>query len=48
VARVSDPTIGSSATTLTNAVLGPVLQITPTATDTLTVDFIGTAQEVVR
>lgn len=48
VARVSAPTIGSSATTLTNAVLGPVMQITPTATDTLTVDFIGTAQEVTR
>jgi len=48
VARVSVPTIGSSATTLTNAVLGPVLQITPTATDTLTVDFIGTAQELPR
>jgi hypothetical protein len=48
VSRVSAPTIGSTGTNLTNAVLGPVLQITPTATDTLTVDFIGTAQEVTR
>ena len=48
VARVTAPTIGSSGTNLTNALLGPVLQITPTATDTLTVDFIGTAQELTR
>ena len=32
VGRVAAPTIGSSATTLTNAILGPVFQITPTAT----------------
>ena len=48
IARVSAPTIGSSATTLTNAILGPVFQITPTATDTLTVDFVLAAQELVR
>jgi hypothetical protein len=48
VARVSGATIGSSATTLTNAVLSPVFQITPTATDTLTVDFVMVAQEVTR
>jgi len=48
VARVSAPTIGSSGTTLTNAVIGQVFQITPTATDTMTVDFVGTAQEVSR
>lgn len=48
VSRVSAPTIGSTSTNLTNALLGPVLQITPTATDTITVDFIGTAQEVTR
>jgi len=46
--RVSAPTIGSSATTLTNAILCPVFQITPTATDTLTVDFVLTAQELSR
>jgi hypothetical protein len=48
VARVSAPTIGSSATTLTNANLGPVMQITPTATDTLTVDYIAASVEVTR
>jgi len=48
VARVSAPTVGATATTLTNAVLGPVFQITPTATDTLTVDYVLAAQEVTR
>jgi hypothetical protein len=48
VARVTAPTIGSTGTTLTNAVLGPVFQITPTATDTLTADFVLAAQEVSR
>ena len=48
VARVSAPTIGSTSTTLTNALLGPVFQITPTATDTLTTDFVLAAQEVLR
>ena len=48
VARVSAPTIGSSATTLTDANLGPVMQITPTATDTLTVDYIAASVEVTR
>jgi hypothetical protein len=48
VARVSAPTIGSTGTTLTNALLGPVFQITPTATDTLTADFVLAAQEVLR
>jgi len=48
VARVTAPTIGSSATTLTNAILGPVFQITPTATDTLSADFVLAAQELVR
>jgi hypothetical protein len=48
VARVTAPTIGSTGTTLTNAVLGPVFQITPIATDTLTADFVLAAQEVSR
>ena len=48
VARVSAPTIGASATTLTNAVLSPVFQITPTATDTLTVDYVLAAEEISR
>ena len=48
ITRISSPTVGSSATTLTNAVMGPVFQITPTATDTLTTDFVLACQEVNR
>ena len=48
VARVSSPTIGTSGTTLTSVALGPVMQITPTATDTLTVDYILASTEVTR
>ena len=48
VARVANATIGASATNLTNAILTPVFQITPTATQTLTTDYIFAAQEVVR
>jgi hypothetical protein len=48
VARVSAPTIGTSGTTLTSVALGPVMQITPTATDTLTVDYILASTEVTR
>ena len=48
VARVSAPTIGASGTTLTNALLAPVFQITPTATDTLTIDYVMAAQETSR
>jgi hypothetical protein len=47
-ARVSNATVGSSATTLTDSLLTPVYQITPTATDTLTVDYILAAQELTR
>jgi hypothetical protein len=46
--RVDSPTIGSTGTTLTDAVLSPVFQITPTATDTLTIDYVLAAQEVTR
>jgi len=48
VARVDAPTIGTSGTTLTSVALGPVMQITPTATDTLTVDYILASTEVTR
>jgi hypothetical protein len=48
VARVANPTIGASGTTLTNTVMGPMFQITPTATDTLTIDYVLTAQETTR
>ena len=47
-ARITAPTIGSTGTTLTNALLSPVFQITPTATDTLTTDFVLAAQELAR
>ena len=47
-ARVSNVTIGSSGTNLTNALIAPVFQITPTATDTLTADFVLACQEVTR
>ena len=46
--RVSAPTIGTSATTLSSVLMSPVFQITPTATDTLTTDFVLVAQELVR
>ena len=46
--RVLAPTIGSTGTTLTDAVLSPVFQITPTATDTLTIDYVLAAQEITR
>ena len=48
VARITSPTIGSTSTTLTNAVIGQVFQLTPVATETMSVDFVGTAQEVTR
>jgi hypothetical protein len=48
VARVDAPTIGTSATTLTSVALGPILHITPTATDTLTVDYILASTEITR
>jgi hypothetical protein len=47
-ARVSNVTIGSTGTNLTNALIAPVFQITPTATDTLTTDFVLACQEVTR
>jgi hypothetical protein len=47
-ARISNVTIGTTGTNLTNALLSPVFQITPTATDTLTTDFVLAAQEVAR
>ena len=48
VGRVSAPTIGTSATTLSSVLMSPVFQITPTATDTLTTDFVLVAQELLR
>ncbi|CAB4131949.1 hypothetical protein UFOVP135_33 [uncultured Caudovirales phage] len=48
VARVAGVTIGSTGTTLTNAALTEIIQITPAATETISVDFVFVAQEVVR
>ncbi len=45
VARVSAPVIG---TNIPSVNLGTVMQITPTATDTLTVDYISASVEVTR
>jgi hypothetical protein len=47
-ARITAVTIGSTGTNLTNALLSPVFQITPVATETLTTDFVLAAQEVIR
>jgi hypothetical protein len=48
VARISSPTIGTTDTTLTNAALTEIIQITPAATQTISVDFVLVAQEVTR
>jgi hypothetical protein len=48
VARVSAPTIGASSTTLTNALLNVAFNVVPTATDTLTIDYVLAAQETTR
>jgi hypothetical protein len=49
VARVAGITIGAtSSSTLTNALLTPIAQITPTASDTFSLDHLLAAQEVVR
>ena len=49
VARVAAPvTVGASGTTLTNVLMAPVFQITPTATDTLQCDYVLSACEMVR
>ena len=48
VARVSAPTVGSTGTTLTDALIQPFFQIVPTATDTLSIDYVLAAQETTR
>lgn len=47
-ARVQNVTIGASGTTLTNAKLTPILQITPAASETVSIDHALIAQEMVR
>ena len=48
VGRVSNASIGSASTTLTNAALTPITQITPAATETVSLDYALIAQEMVR
>lgn len=48
VARVQNVTIGASGTNLTNALLTPFFTITPTATDTLEIDYVLAAMEMAR
>ena len=49
IARVTAPTIGATgASTLTNKLLTPFFAIVPTASETLSSDFVLTAQEVAR
>ena len=47
--RLSAPTIGAANTNnLTNKLLNPFFQITPTATETMTIDFVQASVEVAR
>lgn len=48
IARVSAPTIGATATTLTNELLNVAFNVVPTATDTLSIDYVLAAQETAR
>jgi len=48
VFRVTAPTIGASGTVLTNKLITPVVQITPTILQTVTCDYVFAAEEVVR
>lgn len=48
VARVSAPTVGSTGTTFTNALLNTSFNVVPTATDTLSIDYVLVAQETSR
>lgn len=48
VGRVSGASIGAASTTLTNALLTPITQITPAATETVSLDYALIAQETAR
>ena len=48
VGRISGASVGSASTTLTNALLTPITQITPAATETVSLDYALIAQETVR
>ena len=46
--RVAAVTIGASATNLTNALMAPYVNITPTASETIKLDYLMAAQELPR
>jgi hypothetical protein len=48
VGRVANVTVGSSGTTVTDAALTTVFQITPAATETISIDYELAAQEMTR
>jgi hypothetical protein len=48
VYTVYAPTIGATATNLTDELLTPIFQITPAASETISVDYVLAAQEVTR
>lgn len=48
VARIAGATIGSSGTTLSNGVMNIFNQITPVATETMSIDYVLSAQELAR
>jgi hypothetical protein len=48
LARIPGVTIGAAATTLTNGLLTPFIQITPVASETLSQDYVMVAQETTR
>lgn len=48
VTTITDVTVGSASTTLTNAMLTPITQIAPVATETISLDYAIVAQEVSR
>ena len=48
VARITAPTIGTTATNLTNALLNVGFNVVPTATDTVSIDYVLVAQETAR
>ena len=48
IARISSPTIGASASTLTDELLNVSFNVVPTASDTLSIVFVLAAQELVR
>lgn len=48
VYTVYAPTIGATATNLTDELLTPILQITPAASETISADYVLAAQEVTR